>query len=180
MIDEKKLLLMKKLRELAERGVGGEREGARQKMEELMKKYNIEEADLSDDIEEDFEFKYSNDQEFKLLSQTFYKVIWKDYIHKAYRYTRGKGQKTIRGIRCTKQQGIQIAIEYEFYCQQWKKEQEFLLSAFIQKHNIFMMDEDKQINGEEEKEKMSRKEALRMLAAMEAMEDASIVQRIEG
>lgn len=45
MIDEKKIELMKKLQRLAERGVGGEKEGAQKKLQQLMKKYNIEESD---------------------------------------------------------------------------------------------------------------------------------------
>lgn len=49
MIDEKKIELMKKLQRLVERGVGGEKEGAQKKLQQLMKKYNIEESDLSDD-----------------------------------------------------------------------------------------------------------------------------------
>lgn len=49
MIDEKKVELMKKLQRLAERGVGGEKEGAQKKLQQLMKKYDIEESDLSDD-----------------------------------------------------------------------------------------------------------------------------------
>lgn len=53
MIDEKKIELMKKLQRLAERGVGGEKEGAQKKLQQLMKKYDIEESDLSDDKLED-------------------------------------------------------------------------------------------------------------------------------
>lgn len=37
MIDEKKIELMKKLQRLAERGVGGEKEGAQKKLQQLMK-----------------------------------------------------------------------------------------------------------------------------------------------
>ena len=42
MIDEKKIELIKKLQRLAERGVGGEKEGAQKKLQQLMKKYDIE------------------------------------------------------------------------------------------------------------------------------------------
>lgn len=41
MIDEKKIELMKKLQRLAERGVGGEKEGAQKKLQQLMKKYDM-------------------------------------------------------------------------------------------------------------------------------------------
>lgn len=70
MIDEKKVELMKKLQRLAERGVGGEKEGAQKKLQQLMKKYDIEESDLSDDKLEDHEWKYHNDFELRLLKQT--------------------------------------------------------------------------------------------------------------
>lgn len=42
MIDEKKIELMKKLQRLAERGVGGEKEGAQKKLQQLMKKFNLD------------------------------------------------------------------------------------------------------------------------------------------
>lgn len=45
MIDEKKIELIKKLQRLAERGVGGEKEGAQKKLQQLMKKYDIEESE---------------------------------------------------------------------------------------------------------------------------------------
>lgn len=38
MIDEKKIELMKKLQRLAERGVGGEKEGAQKKLQQLILK----------------------------------------------------------------------------------------------------------------------------------------------
>ena len=75
MIDEKKIELMKKLQRLAERGVGGEKEGAQKRLQQLMKKYDIEESDLSDDKLEDHEWKYHNDFELRLLKQTIYKVL---------------------------------------------------------------------------------------------------------
>ena len=57
MIDEKKVELMKKLQRLAERGVGGEKEDAQKKLQQLMKKYDIEESDLSNDKLEDHAMK---------------------------------------------------------------------------------------------------------------------------
>lgn len=114
MIDEKKIELMKKLQRLAERGVGGEKEGAQKKLQQLMKKYDIEESDLSDDKLEDHEWKYHNDFELRLLKQTIYKVMGKDGLNQMYHYRSGKGKKTIQGVQCTKVQAIQIGIEYEY------------------------------------------------------------------
>ena len=48
-MDDKKKQLLNKLKTLAERGIGGEKETAQRKLEELMRKYGVEEADLSDE-----------------------------------------------------------------------------------------------------------------------------------
>ena len=98
MIDEKKIELMKKLQRLAERGVGGEKEGAQKKLQQLMKKYNIEESDLSDDKLEDHEWKYHNDFELRLLKQTIYKVL--ERLQTGLKKRTEKEQKTTRLLLC--------------------------------------------------------------------------------
>lgn len=71
MADEKKIEFLKKLQTLAERGVGGEKLGAQRKLEELLKKYNIEEKDISDDKQEEFEFKFSTPFEKNYFTSFF-------------------------------------------------------------------------------------------------------------
>ena len=56
-MDDKKKQLLNKLKALAERGVGGEKETAQRKLQELMEKYEIDENDLSDDKKEKYQFK---------------------------------------------------------------------------------------------------------------------------
>lgn len=176
MIDEKKLELLKKLQALAERGVGGEKEGAQRKLAQLMKKYQIEEIDLSEDKLEDHDFKYHNDFELKLLRQMFYKIV-PDFRKYAYTYRYGKGSKSTYGIRCTKAQALQIQIEYEFYCALWKEEVDFFMGAFIQKHQIFAIkDDDESGSGDS----MSKEDLMRMMSMMAGMQDKSIRPMLEG
>ena len=59
----------------------------------------------------------------------------------------------------------------------WKEEQDFLFECFIQKHRIFTSN-DEEKNGEGKKLTMAEK--IRMNAAMKAMQDKSMTQRIEG
>lgn len=176
MIDEKKLELLKKLQALAERGVGGEKEGAQRKLAQLMEKYQIEEIDLSEDKLEDHDFKYHNDFELKLLRQLFYKIV-PDFRKYAYTYRYGKGSKSTYGISCTKAQALQIQIEYEFYCVLWKEEVEFFMQAFIQKHRIFAINND---DASDDDERMSKEDCLRMMSMMQGMQDKSIQPMIEG
>lgn len=139
MVDEKKLELMKKLQALAERGVGGEKAGAQQKLQELMDKYNITEADLSEDKLENYDFRYKTEWEAWLLCQLFFKIA-PDRRKYTYRY--GRGSKSTYGITCTKAEELQLRVEYDFYRALWKEEQEFFFRAFIQKHRIFGIRKD--------------------------------------
>lgn len=177
MIDEKKLELLKKLQALAERGVGGEKEGAQRKLAQLMEKYQIEEIDLSEDKLEDHDFKYHNDFELKLLRQLFYKIV-PDFRKYAYTYRYGKGSKSTYGISCTKAQALQIQIEYEFYCALWKEEVEFFMQAFIQKHRIFAIKNDDESGNDGDS--MSKEEWMRMMSMMAGMQDKSIRPMLEG
>lgn len=135
-IDEKNMALLKKLKALAEQGVGGEKENAQRKLDELMKKYGVAEADLSDDKLEDHDFRYHNKWEKKILRQVIYKVATD---RREYSYKYGRGCQTTWGCTCTKAEAIQIQIEYEFYVALWEEELEMFNMAFIQKHQIFDM-----------------------------------------
>lgn len=176
MIDEKKRELLKKLQALAERGVGGEKVGAQKKLEQLMKKYGIEEMDFSEDKEEDHDFRYHNDFEKKILRQLFYKIV-PDYKSHTYYYTYGRGSKSTYGIRCTKAQALQIQIEYEFYCNLWKEEVDFFMEAFIQKHRIFATPTSRE---HVDKTPMSKEDLFRMVQMMGGMKDKSIQPMLEA
>lgn len=164
--------LMLKLRALAERGVGGEKDAAAQKLALLMAKYGLEEADLNDNLEEEHDFHYKTEFEKDLLRQLFYKIV-PDFASKTYVYQYGKGSRTTYGITCTKAQAIQIGIEYDFYRDLWKEEQEFLFRCFIQKHAIFNP------NPKEAKPStLSDEEMLRMMQMMQGMQDKSLTAQL--
>ena len=80
--------LLRKLRALAERGVGGERQNAQKKLDELIKKYNISDEELEDEVAELYHFKYRGKRESALLVQIMYKVCDKkdniyNFLYKA-------------------------------------------------------------------------------------------------
>lgn len=175
---DKKKELLKKLQALAERGVGGEKETAERKMQQLMKKYGIDKLEFEEDKLEEFEFKYSNPQEEQLIRQLFFKMFGKEWRSKSYTYRCGKGSKSIRGIECTKAEGIQLQIEYEFYKQLWQEEMKLFWDAFIQKHHIFSMrPEDTGSSEPITPERMA--EIRRMSQMMDAMQNKTIQPLLE-
>lgn len=155
---DKQRELLKKLQALADRGVGGEKEGAKRKIKELIKKYGIEEEELLEDKEEEFEFHFKGEWEKKLLRQLFYKMFGLAYAQKTYGYTRGKGSKSTYGIYCTRAEGLQLQVEFEFYKSLYYEELELFQDAFIQKHKIFDLNDrsdDKEYTIEE-KQRIAR------------------------
>lgn len=179
MIDKKKELL-KKLQALAERGVGGEKETAERKLRQLMEKYGIDEMEFAEDKLEEFELKYKNAQEEQLIRQLFYKMFGKEWRSKSYTYRYGKGSKSIRGIECTKAEGIQLQVEHEFYKQLWQEEMELFWDAFIQKHSIFSMRPEDTKGSDEPMTPERMAEIMRMSQMMDAMQDKTAQPLLEA
>lgn len=173
MMNQKKIDLLKKLKNLAEQGVGGEKETAQKKLKQLMKKYNVEEEELSDDTEEKYEFTFHGEFEKRLLLQVGYKILGKKIKKKMYEYKKGAGKRTTRIIECTKAEALQIRIEHEFYCDLWKEEQDFFFECFIQKHRIFAEDNEEKTG---KNRKMTREEEVYLFR----MEDECAQTLIDG
>lgn len=68
---------IKRIKALAENGVGGERESAQAMLKKLMRKHEISEEELITDNLEEVWFRYKDENERKLLVQIFYMVICK-------------------------------------------------------------------------------------------------------
>jgi len=72
---------LKKIKALAERGVGGEKETAMRMYEELKARYEIEDEEIMLDAVTLHWFSYSTQQEKTLLHQIFYKVTGDTSYH---------------------------------------------------------------------------------------------------
>lgn len=137
-MDEKTQARIKKLQALAERGVGGEKETAAHKLQELLEKNGISSVEeLAQDQYIFTVFSYNGVLGRKLLSQCIYKVMGYNSNRTQYKppHTRQK-----IGVYCTKAQKLEIELEFEFYERLFEEQQELFLSAFIQKQGIFPPD----------------------------------------
>ena len=173
-MESKKIELIKKVKALADRGVGGEKEDAAKLLEKLMKKYGIEEADISEDIEEIQSFSYHGEFEHRLLLQIFYKHF-PDITENRGRVRTlpyGKGSRSTFFISCTIAQGIEIAIEFDFYRELWKEEVNFFYQAFLAKHDIYPQE------AYEHPSELSLKDSYRMKMMMEGLSDKTLRPRI--
>lgn len=159
--------LLKKLSVLAERGVGGEKESARKKLNELMEKYGIDDAELSDEEKRLHTFKYRTAFERRLLIQIAAKINHEIMIYRTH-------QDKCLLMDCTNAEDVQLRIEFEFYRQLWKEEQDFLFTCFVQKHELFRNDPDAP------KTAVDAETSLRMLSVMRGLQSGRPVPLLEA
>lgn len=163
--------LLKKVKALAERGVGGEATNAAEILEKMMKKYGITEAELGEETRGRHDFEYHGKEQEKLLRQTVYKVTG-GYAYNLVYNRSGRKVKTKLGADCTPAEKVEIEYLFDFYKKLWEREKEAFLAAFIQKHRIFTIREDV------EPEELPLEDLLKMRALMDGMSDESPLRAI--
>lgn len=125
---------LKKLKALAERGVGGEKETAMKLHRELMKKYEIEEEEILSETLKVHWFGYRTELEEILLLRIFYKVTESRTYHV---YTKKYSRRKKRGCECTEIEAAEIKLLFEFYRNELKRELETFIAAFISGNRIY-------------------------------------------
>ena len=129
---EKIVEKLKKIKALAECGVGGEKETALRMYEELKTRYEIEDKEI-EEVTTHW-FSYKDDLEEKLLIQIFYKVTGSaSYNIYVGRYKRRKK----RGCDCTELEATEITLLFNFYREELKKEIKVFWEAFKIGNNLF-------------------------------------------
>ena len=133
---EELLRRLERVKALAERGVGGEKENAEALLNRLMAKYGISEEDIEDTAERDYFIRYHNFWERKLIVQIAYKHLGNGHCCGTVGTQSGRPHKKIC-VTCTPAQYIEIETDFEFYKAAWEEELAIFYSAFISKNDIF-------------------------------------------
>lgn len=134
-MDEKLKERLQKLQNLAERGVGGEKETAEKKLQKLLAENNLTEVDLQEDKVNYYLFSFKESMKKRLLYQIIYKVVGTEV--KLY-HTKGTRNKV--GTYCTAAEKLEIDLDFEFYSNILDQEFEIFMSAFITKQDLFPKD----------------------------------------
>lgn len=126
--------LAKKLKALADRGEGGEKENAENKLLELMLKHNITLDDIEENRIESHVFK------IELAYRRFFMQIVCS-VDREIKIFGSKAGKTYFIVDCTASQAIEIQSKYDFYLERYKKElaanNEIFYNAFVQKNALY-------------------------------------------
>ncbi len=125
---------LKKIKALADRGVGGEKETAMKLYRDLMEKYEIEEAEVIENAVTLHWFGYKTEIEERLLRQIFFKVTGSAAYHV---YTGNYRRRKKRGCECTELEAVEIQLQFDFYKKELERELEAFLMAFRCGNRLF-------------------------------------------
>lgn len=172
--------LYQKLKALAERGVGGEKEAAYAKLQAFIAKHGLTEDELASEEPKRRYIKYGrNEFKRKLLLQIIGSVAGRDEpVHRA----RNIGEKyyTEYGVNLTDAQFIEVMFLFECYSTdldaQMEKAKEDIFMTFIHVNRIFPKETS---DSDSDKGSMSFEELMRIKALMTSMKPTQFHKRLE-
>jgi hypothetical protein len=173
---EKIIDRLKKIKELAERGVQGEAQAAKLLLEKLLKQHNITIEELSDEKREECSFNADN-RTLAVLFMCLVNQIGVKRAKELYQYKRDKKYY----IELTLLEYIEIKQLFNFHKKQYKKEFEKmkmnLERAYQHKHDLEPIRDDDSEKGEST---MTLDDLNAMINIVRNLEDVCYRKQIEG
>ena len=137
--DEKLRVRLRKLLELARRGVGGERDNAQRFLAKLLKKNGLTLDDLqSEERTETCRFTFKNALERKLLIQILGATLDQGVVSTSQH----KGRSRMLEVRLTKAQRFQVELAFSVYRQELQKNVDRMMTAFFVTNDLYPPTED--------------------------------------
>jgi hypothetical protein len=124
---EKAIKLAKKLKALAERGVEGEKDNAKEKLVALLKEYNLEEHQISDGLRT---FERTTLNEGSVMLERIIKAVNPN----AQIMVKQISSKLILEVILTDMEYIEVRQKYKFFWRAYNRERKLLLTSFFNKH----------------------------------------------
>lgn len=163
---------LKKVKELAERGIEGEAQVAKEKLDILLHKYGLTLKDLEKVQLNEYKFKYVTVYERKIMIQCISKVL--DNPKLTYSWYKNKKKEFF--VEMTEWQFIEASSLIKFHIKQFRKEinerMKAFFSAYCSKHDLFADSAE----GDEDI-KMTPEEIALWLSAYNSMKDHKIFMK---
>jgi len=134
----KHIELAKKLKALAERGVGGEKVNAEKMLNDLLKKHNLTIEDIDGEEISNHFFKIKK-EDVNLLHQI---ILTVNYELKLFGEIPAKDVRRFQMdgnwfTKCTASEFVEIKAMFDFFSKAYKKELEIFFTAFIKANQLF-------------------------------------------
>lgn len=176
---ERLLEKLMKVKALADRGEGGERERAERTLAALMERYGITEADLEDNQVATYWIRYKTEWERRLLHQLAYMHLGEGHSFGCVGTYTGRSRKKV-GVECTPAHYIEIEADFAFYSAALEEEMGIFYSAFLQKNHLFPPSELVRERAEGDVEGMDLERLAKIYALMEGIERHTRRKAIES
>lgn len=139
-MSESRERLLKKIKQLALHGYGGEKDNAQILLKNLMQKYNISENDLDDNRRVDWSYKVPNKNSSKQLNKLFYQILSLTLQNLNIDISDIKIYRNGSLIQCisTLEFKIQFITAYEFYRDRFKKDLNIFYLAYLTKNRLLI------------------------------------------
>lgn len=160
--------LLRKLKALAsdERGNENERKLAEERLNYLIKKYDIDPKSIDIDNLVRREFYFKEEWEWKLICQTIYKLFPEKQIRKY------KNKRNWIFVEMTDYEYLEFEMHYCAYKSTFERELELFYTAFISKNHIYP-DEPPE-NDKAAKPSLSREERMKIAMMAQGIEQAQV------
>jgi hypothetical protein len=165
-MNDKIIDLLKKLKELADRGVDGEKQTAERMLQQMMKKHGITWEELNGDERTDHEFFASKDQK-QFLHQVAASVLGRITVQ---RLVKDRKYKKSIFIKCTDAEFIEINAKFNFYWQAYQRDLDTFYHAFIQKNRLFKKPEESDYDNQPEITPKERARLMKLSLMMEGLD----------
>ena len=143
--------------EFYQQGIGGEKYNAQMKLTSLMKRYDIKEADIKEDVRSRVKFKMKKDQR-KLFYQVYISVTGSER-----NFWRWKKPPYFYVGEVTPLEELEIRAKFDFYWRLYQQNLDMFFSAFVYKNHLYAPDDDSSSDKELTPEEM---ETFRKIASM--------------
>lgn len=165
---EKVKKLAIKLKELADRGIDGERIAAEKKLNTLLKKYELKVVDIYKNEVKRKNISFKNEDERMIVAH----VIW-SVVPDAKIYRRGNQKKAICDL--TPEQYIEIKEKSRFYLKHFNEEKSNFVVAYILKNNLTVKGSDDKGDGDNKDDVMFNAKSVSSI--MSGIDKASYINK---
>ena len=137
-MNNKKIDLLRKLKALAERGVGGEKTNAEKIFKDTLEKYGISEDELEFSTKERRIIKCTATQyDIGFLGQIVAHIIEDPKVYSYTNNSTGRITKTKVAVECTVKEQIELQATLDFFWDRYQEELQHFYKAFIVKNHLF-------------------------------------------
>ena len=134
----KHIELAKKLKALADKGIGGEKINAEKMLNDLLKKHNLTIEEIEGEKKQDYYFNVAEKRYWNLLYQIIKNVNYKIRCFGEIPKTKIRQHKLDGNylIECTTCEYVEIEAKFDFYSKLFKSELDTFFSAFIEANDL--------------------------------------------